>query len=841
MYLGIDLGTSNSVIAGVENGVARVFHPADGGETLPSAIYIDKRGHRLYGRRAYDQALVSPENVATGFKRLLGTATPVAVGGQSLTPEECSAEIIRQLIAQAATETGEESFDGVVIAVPAAFNQMQAEATLRAAKMAGLEKIDLIQEPVAAAMASMAEAKRSGCFLVYDLGGGTFDVALVESEKGKVSVLAQRGVNMLGGRDFDRMIVHEVVRPWLLANFELPETFLRQPHYKRLARIAQLAAERAKIELSQADSAAIFASDEEIKTTDCCDADVFLDAPITRAQIEALLEKPVANTIDMIQQMLEEREISPSAIDRIVFVGGSTRIPYIRRQVVGALCIVADLRTDPATAVAQGAAYYCEGRTFFGAQDEAQSAPKPDAPPSAPPTDGEEKLSFDYSPRTAEEATVVTVRCPRGGEGRSLRLMTAGWDSGMVPLADGMALSVPLHGLGENVFDAQIMDAQGAGLEDLAEALTITRLVAQPQKVLASQTLAVKARRFADAQENVLLPLVNKGDALPASGRLDLKSGAALKAGAVGALSFEVFQVETPDRVDLNLCVGLLRIDGTDLPAGQAVRIGDPVSFDWQMSVGGVLRASVVLPAQGISLPPRHFYAPEAAQVTYDGEDGAAFARAILARAEESWGEIVAATGPVERPETALLKARIDEQREFLEEAHGDGEAIRRVSEEARFIRQEAARLEARNQGPLLQRRLGRLVAAYNRMARRFADAAQNAAFDELAARAQKALDGRHESTHDATRLFLSQMRRLFFTAAWRDDAYVRAWLDRLSGQPWLFADRRAFAEKTERARALLARGDAAALRRLVEEMMEERLSLGSSDGADERATIVSA
>src|ERR1700733_6761741 len=108
MYLGIDLGASNSVIAGIVDGKVRIFRPADGGEVLPSVIYIDKRGHRLYGRRAYDEALVAPDNVAAGFKRLMGTSTPIEVKGADLklTPEECSAEIIRQLLGQAATETG---------------------------------------------------------------------------------------------------------------------------------------------------------------------------------------------------------------------------------------------------------------------------------------------------------------------------------------------------------------------------------------------------------------------------------------------------------------------------------------------------------------------------------------------------------------------------------------------------------------------------------------------------------------------------------------------------------------------------------------------------------------
>src|SRR5271169_4278275 len=127
MYIGIDLGTSNSAIAGIIDGEARVFRPADGGDVLPSVIYVDKRGHRLYGRRAYDQILIAPENVAAGFKRLMGTSTTIDLKGASmaLTPEECSAEIIRQLLGQATTEAGSVDITGAIVTVPAAFNQMQ--------------------------------------------------------------------------------------------------------------------------------------------------------------------------------------------------------------------------------------------------------------------------------------------------------------------------------------------------------------------------------------------------------------------------------------------------------------------------------------------------------------------------------------------------------------------------------------------------------------------------------------------------------------------------------------------------------------------------------------------
>ena len=184
MYVGIDLGTTNSAVVVNKGSELKVCKTTDGADTLPSVVYIDKRGHRLYGKRAYDQGFLSPENVASGFKRLMGTSTKIDLKAAniSLSPEECSAEILKILIGQAFTESGSDSITGAVITIPAAFNQMQSEATIQAAKIAGINSVALLQEPIAAAMAAMAHIKnRSGQFLVYDLGGGTFDISILQN------------------------------------------------------------------------------------------------------------------------------------------------------------------------------------------------------------------------------------------------------------------------------------------------------------------------------------------------------------------------------------------------------------------------------------------------------------------------------------------------------------------------------------------------------------------------------------------------------------------------------------------------------------------------------------
>jgi molecular chaperone DnaK len=333
MHLGIDLGTSNSAVVGNINSQLRIFKTSDGSDVLPSVIYIDQRAHRLYGRRAYEQTRLSPDNVAKGFKRLMGTSTPIKfrASGQVMTPEECSAEILRQLVSQALLETNASEITGTAITIPAAFNQMQSEATLRAAAAAGLDRVVLLQEPIAAAM---AQAKNnSGQFLVYDLGGGTFDLALIQNLSGSINIIGHEGINMLGGQDFDRILITEVIRPWLMETFSLPDDFQRQDKYGRLIGKSLMAAEAAKIDLSTADTSSIFMSDEDIRLQDENGKDIYLDITVTRKQFEEFVGPLLVQTLDMSRSIINANGYTTQDIDRIVFVGGPSKMPWIRERV----------------------------------------------------------------------------------------------------------------------------------------------------------------------------------------------------------------------------------------------------------------------------------------------------------------------------------------------------------------------------------------------------------------------------------------------------------------------------------------------------------------------------
>lgn len=230
-FVGIDLGTTNSAICSYDGSETRIWKSPEQNDVTPSAIYIDRRSKYL-GKRAYDSAPYNPDNAATLFKRLMGTSTPIHFSAMNLTktPEECSAEILKLLFGYLPEEIRNDPDTGTVITVPAAFNQMQKDSTMQAARMAGIGRVALMQEPVAAVMSVMRARTTDGMFLIYDLGGGTLDVAIAESIGGRVNLLAHGGIAMCGGRDFDRVwsTMWSVPGYWRASTF--PRIFRRIQH-----------------------------------------------------------------------------------------------------------------------------------------------------------------------------------------------------------------------------------------------------------------------------------------------------------------------------------------------------------------------------------------------------------------------------------------------------------------------------------------------------------------------------------------------------------------------------------------------------------------------------------
>jgi molecular chaperone DnaK len=434
-FVGIDLGTTNSAICTYDGETVRIFKSPEQNDVTPSVIYIDRRS-KYYGRRAYDLAARSPENVAMNFKRFMGTSTPIKIpaANVTMTPEECSAEILKVLFSYLPEELRNSNETGTVITVPAAFNQMQRDATLSAAEMSGMGNVALMQEPVAAVMSVMKARSSDGIFLIYDLGGGTFDIALAESISKRVSLLEHGGIVMCGGRDFDRIIVDNIVKPWLLDNFDLPENFSADQQYSKLLRLAAWASERAKVELSMKTESHILLNEDEIRMQDKSGKDIYLDISFAQADFDPLIKPKIEDTINATREVLEAAHLTPNDIARIVFIGGPTHYKPLRDMVSFELGISADTQVNPMTAVAEGAAIFAESIDWRSEKKDRKSSRGSVA------ASGKFNLSFEYTCRTSDIRSRIAVKC--GGKilpGSTFQVnnLDTGWDSGRIELKDG--------------------------------------------------------------------------------------------------------------------------------------------------------------------------------------------------------------------------------------------------------------------------------------------------------------------------------------------------------------------------------------------------------------------
>ena len=342
--IGIDLGTTNSCVSVLEAGEAKVIPNPEGGRTTPSVVSF-KKGERIVGEAAKRQALTNP-NTVSSIKRLMGTNEKVELEGKKYTPEEISAMILGYLKEYAERYLGEK-VDKAVITVPAYFNDAQRQATKNAGKIAGLEVERIINEPTAAALAYGLEKDHSGTVLVYDLGGGTFDVSILELGDGVFEVKSSAGNGHLGGDDFDNRIVEYLVSEFKKENgVDLSKDKMAMQRLKE-------AAEKAKKELSGVVSTQISAP--FIAKGDDGEP-LHLDITLSRAKFEDLIRDLVEETIPPVRDALKEAKLSASDINKVILVGGSTRIPMVYDLVKKELGKEPSREVNPDEVVSLGAA-----------------------------------------------------------------------------------------------------------------------------------------------------------------------------------------------------------------------------------------------------------------------------------------------------------------------------------------------------------------------------------------------------------------------------------------------------------------------------------------------------
>ena len=343
--IGIDLGTTNSCFAVMEGGEPTVITNQEGARTTPSVVGFAKNGEHLVGQLAKRQAVSNPENTIISIKRHMGTDYKVNVEGKSYTPQEISAMILQKIKADAEAHLG-EPVKQAVITVPAYFTDSQRQATKDAGTVAGLEVLRIINEPTAAALAYGVDKGEDGKILVFDLGGGTFDVSILELGEGVFEVLATSGNNHLGGDDFDQRIMD-----YLISEFK-KETGIDLSNDKLADQRLKEAAEKAKIELSGVASTQI---NLPFITADAS-GPKHLDVTLTRAKFDELTRDLVEATIEPTRKAMKDAGLSASDIDKVLLVGGSTRIPAVQEAIKRELGKEPTKNINPDECVAIGAA-----------------------------------------------------------------------------------------------------------------------------------------------------------------------------------------------------------------------------------------------------------------------------------------------------------------------------------------------------------------------------------------------------------------------------------------------------------------------------------------------------
>jgi len=342
--IGIDLGTTFSAVAVMEAGKATIIPSAEGDRTTPSVVTL-KDGERLVGKVARNQAIANPEHTIRSVKRIMGTTETISIEGKDYKPQEISAMILQKLKADAEAYLGTK-VTNAVITVPAYFEDSQRQATKDAGEVAGLNVLRIINEPTAASLAYGLEKKKDETILVFDFGGGTFDVSILELSEGVFEVKSTSGNNHLGGDDIDELLID-----WMANKFKKETNIDLREDKVALQRLKE-AAEKAKIELSSAQKTTINLP----FVTSTNEGPKHLNYDMTRAEFEKLIETILENLKEPAQQAIKDAKVSQDEIKEVILVGGSTRIPAVQRLIKEITGKQGNKSVNPDEAVALGAA-----------------------------------------------------------------------------------------------------------------------------------------------------------------------------------------------------------------------------------------------------------------------------------------------------------------------------------------------------------------------------------------------------------------------------------------------------------------------------------------------------
>ncbi|MBQ6296828.1 MAG: Hsp70 family protein [Selenomonadaceae bacterium] len=744
----------------------------------------------------------------------MGTSTTFKLGNEELKPEECSAEILRELFKNLPDEIREHKDEvGTVITVPAAFNQMQNAATLEAAKVAGLGKVALMQEPVAAIMRVMKDNQSDGKFLIFDLGGGTLDVAIAERISGKVNFLANGGLTMCGGRDFDRILFNEFVVSWLEENYSLPEDWSTQEKYQRLQSIATYMAEIAKIELS---------ADEQVKIegeTGIADEDgeeIYLDVEINRGDYDREISELLTKAIETARPTIEKSGLTTEDIDKIIFIGGPNNYKPIREKVVSELGIPGSMEVNPMTAVSEGAAIFAESVDWTSQEHERKSTRE------QVQSDSELGLSFRYESRMPDKKARIAVALEKEIDGYTFEIssLDSGWNSGLVELQNKKLVTVPLHKRGENKFLVEVYDKSGDAvfLED--DKIIIVQTYANVGALLAAHSIGIEVKERLGSGVSKLDYLVREGDTLPAKGQKKFRAGKKIRAGSNDSINFKLYQGEIEDKIADNLFIGALKISGEDFEFGTIIE-GTEIICDYTLDDAGSINLEIDIPSVNESFY-KNFYSREEGQVNFDkaaiklNTDG----RNLLEQVRDI-GKAIKDNADYEKLQQAgeIASTAIN-----ANQTDNDREELKHIEENLQAAKKILADIRERNRESIRREDLDGWRDYYEDYIKKFAKTQEITQLENLFDRAETLIE-RDDSAYDDTVREIDYL--CWKIKFYRDDEFVVYRFNRITKNPGDFDDQATFYRLVQAGKNAITQKDFKALRDIFWDIVDLRGSKG--------------
>jgi molecular chaperone DnaK len=595
---GIDLGTTNSLIAKYDGNKVVVFkNPVGQKETLASVVaYRPER--ILVGDKAREYLTKDPVNVFGNFKRKMGTDERYYVVNidDNITPVQLSELVLKEL--KNFIYTGETP-EACVITIPASFDTMQSNATLKAGQAAGFKEIFLLQEPIAASLAFFnqfpEDLQKDGYWLVYDLGGGTFDAALVQATDQELKIVDHEGNNFLGGADFDFAIIEKIIVPEIIhrTGIEDFEEEFRVKHgkYEKLYYQILYYAEEAKKELSYSQSVFVeFSAELNNKRYE-------FSIPITREKTDEIFQPLINETIRLVKNVLENNRLSSKDINQLVLVGGSTYVPQVREQLALQTGIPLNFSSDPTTSIVAGAAWYASNKYYESAPENEIAKAEAIASEILSTVEfiePELRIETSYSKSSRDKEEVLLLFCEGAYENKFYRIIRTdgGFDSGFVGLKAKKTEFLPLLPSVTNHFTLLFYDNRYEEIKSLSREISIT----QGKYTIGGQPLPYDISIEVDDLENKttkLEAIFERNSVLPQKRTIYREISKTISKGSKDAIIINILEGDKSARPSSNLTIGCIEITGRDLKTDLVK--GSDIEIQLHITDSRVLETSIFL------------------------------------------------------------------------------------------------------------------------------------------------------------------------------------------------------------------------------------------------------